>query len=943
MKIQDVSEDVILEKYAKGGKEKKMAGHDAMRAIRQRVAKGLAKNEKEPEKYEKLFFTAQESGVIMAGRINSAAGTDINATLINCFVQPVGDAISGYDENGLPGIYPALNQATETMRRGGGVGYNFSHIRPRGAKVKGTGSMASGPVSYMSVFNASCATVESAGARRGAQMGCLNITHPDIREFIVEKQKKGSLTQFNVSVFISDDFMEHMKNEESFELVHQAEPGEDLIKAGAYRRDDGMWVYEKIDPGEIWDLIMKNTYNQADPGCLFEGTINKENNLYYAEYIEAVNPCAEQPLTNYACCCLGSVNLCAYINTPFAGDEAMDNYDWDRLKRDIHVAVRMLDNVLDVTYWPLDEQQKEAQSKRRVGLGFTGLGSTLVMLSLRYDRQDGRDFAERIALMLRDEAYRASIELAKERGAFPLFDKEKYLNGAFIQRLPADIQQGIAEHGIRNSHLTTIAPTGTISLAFGNNCSSGLEPPFSWTYTRKKRMADGSKKEYEVMDYAYRLYVESGGDPKNLPDYFVNALEITPQQHLAMVAVFADKIDSSISKTINCPVDIPYDDFKDIYLQAYNMGLKGVTTYRPNAITGSVLSTESEKTAPADLDTSADRKIHLHNAPKPALESLRWPKRPACPDGNPAMTYMVNHNGLSFAVFVGHLENGSKHPFECWCNGMETPRGISALAKNLSMDMRTEDFGWLKNKLASLVRLSGENFSMSFPGSKEPVIVASDVAAVAKLIEYRCQELGVFDDITQTPLQDAMFSLKEPKSGTDGTLSWTVDIQNPATGDDFALFLKELVLPDGTHRPFSMWLSGNFPEAFNGLCKSLSLDMRIIDPAWIGKKLRSLRDFPEPQGDFLAKIPGSQKTANQPSTIAYIARLILHRYQMLGILDKDGYPVNDMGLFQDQDEAVVNKPLIMAGKNCSACGVSAVIKKDGCDFCTACGELGSCG
>lgn len=944
--LQIVSEEVLLEKYAKG-REQELFGDQATDAIRERVAKALATPEEDPSLWETRFYEAQQSGVIMAGRVNSAAGTGLEATLINCFVQPVADTTSGYDQ-GRPGIYPALNQATETMRRGGGEGYDFSHIRPRGAKVNGTGSRASGPVSYMHVYDRSCQTVESAGARRGAQMGVLRVDHPDIREFITEKRNKGSLTQFNVSVAITDEFMEALRTKSSFQLIHKAEPAQDLIDRGAYQRDDGMWVYESTaDPLEIWGMIMENTYNQAEPGVIFIDHVNAENNLYYAERIEACNPCGEQFLPDYGCCCLGSLNLTAFVEYPNAN--GLDqSFDWDGFKQAIHIAVRMLDNVLTVTYWPLEEQKKEAAAKRRVGLGITGLGSMLVLLGLRYNSQAGRDVAEKISITLRDEAYRASIELAKEKGAFPLFDADKYLKSRFVQRLPNDIQEGIAKYGIRNSHLLSIAPTGTISLAFADNASNGIEPPFSWVYTRNKRMADGSTKSYEVMDHAYRLYVEQGGDPDSLPEEFVNALEIAPEDHLSMVAVFAKNIDSAISKTINCPVDIPFDVFKGIYLKAYELGLKGVTTYRPNSITGAVLETEPKK--PADLDTSADRKIRLDQIPKPALASLRWPKRPECPDGNPSVTYLVKHPESPFAVFVGHIQNGSPHPFEVWVNGEEQPRGIGALAKTLSMDMRSEDKGWLKAKLESLAKTAGQPFEMQLPGGEEPTVVASEVSALSRLVLHRCNELGVFDRLddpsrSDTPLLDAMFSTKEPKSGTDGTLSWTVDICNPSTGDDFVLFLKELVLPDGTHRPYSMWLSGDYPDAFDGLCKSLSLDMRIIDPAWISKKLRSLCNFPEPQGDFMARVPGAEKMETQPSSVAYLARLIIHRYQMLGILDKDGYPVSEMGIFAQptESEPSTTTVSIMAGKKCSDCGVKAVIKKDGCDFCTACGSIGSCG
>ncbi len=943
--LQEVCEEALIEKYAKGD-EKLADGLIAQRMVRSRVSKALATNEKQQDVWESAFMEAQcDHGVIMGGRINSAAGTNLAATLINCFVLGLSDTTAGYD-GVLPGIYRTLERAATTMRLGGGVGFSFSAIRPRGALVKGTGSKASGPISYMKVFDRSCKTVESAGARRGAQMAVLAIHHPDIMEFIAAKRQSNELSQFNMSVGVTDAFMEAKAQGQMFELYHEAEPSDDQKSAGAFQREDGMWVYEVVDPNEIWDAIMDNTYNHADPGVIFIDRVNALNNLYYCETIEASNPCGEQMLPPDACCCLGSINLTAHkVAVP---DDDEYQFCWPTFKKGVRTAVRMLDNVLDVTKWPLPEQHKEAMAKRRLGLGFTGLGSLLCLMGLRYDSKAGRDFATLLATVMRDEAYLASIELAKEKGAFPLFDKDKYLNSAFVKQLPEHIRNGIAEHGIRNSHLLSIAPTGTVSLAFADNTSNGIEPPFSWYYTRNKRMQDGTKKAYQVMDHAYRLYVEDGGDPDNLPESFVSALEMSPQDHLAMVEAVAPFIDSAISKTINCPEDIAFDDFKDIYERAYHAGLKGITTYRPNETTGAVLEVSPAAKAPADLDVEAsDRKFRLDTVPTPALASLRWPSRPETPDGNPAVTYMVDSPDATFAVFVGHVENGKNAPFETWVNGAEQPRGLGALAKSLSMDMRCEDRGWLKTKLDALVKTGGTPFEMRMPGSKEPTIVPSHVAALARLVDYRCTQLGAFEAIESTPLRDSMFCAKEPKTGTDGTLSWTVDVKNPATGDDFVLFLKELVLPDGSHRPFSVWLAGDYPEALDGLCKSLSLDMRVLDTAWIAKKLRSLLSVAEPQGDFLAKVPGNRegKMETQPSTVAYIARLILHRYRMLGILDNNGTPISEMGIFHRVENGAREQKAqaFMHGKQCKECGVNAVIRKDGCDFCTACGEIGSCG
>lgn len=941
---QVVSLDVLREKYAKG-QEKELDGPSMVRSIRERVARALASEEgKSADQHTVAFLKALESGFIPGGRINSAAGTDIhNVTLINCFVQPVGDSIS-CTVDGKAGIYHALRDAAETMRRGGGVGYDFSSIRPAGARVVGTASSASGPVSYMHVFDQSCSTVESAGARRGAQMGVLRCDHPDILQFISAKQQQGKLNNFNMSVGITDEFMDAVINETPFELVHKSEPAENVKEAGAYQRKDGMWVYKKINPKEVWDVIMQNTYNAAEPGVLFLDRINQENNLHYCEIIEATNPCGEIPIPDYGCCCLGSINLTRFVTEPFSSAAA---FDFDQFCETVATAVRMLDNVLDATSWPLEQQAAEAAAKRRVGLGYTGLGDMLIMLGLRYDQEHGREMAADLTRRMRDAAYLASIELAKEKGAFPKFEADKYLASGMALRLPKDIRAAIKKHGIRNSHLLSIAPTGTISLAFGDNCSNGIEPAFSWFYKRMKREADGSKKEYLVEDHAYRVYRELSGEVDTLPEAFVSALDISANDHMLMQAAIQPYICASISKTVNVPADYPFTDFKALYVNSWKNGLKGITTYRPNDITGSVLSTAEKKPASQDLDQSEpDRKIRITDTPNVALATLRWSRRPKIASGTPSVTYVIDNPAHKFAVFVGHMQNGTAHPFEVWVNGESLPRGMGALAKNLSMDMRSEDREWLKLKLSSLSKTPTIPFTMTMPNG-EPEMVSGSVSALAKLIAHRCDELRAFDGNNPTPLVDAMFSKKEPKSGVDGTLSWTVDVHNPATGDDFAMFVKECVMPDGTHRPYSVWLSGVYPLEFNGLTKSLSLDMRVLDPAWIGKKLRGLADAPEPQGDFFARVPGSDKQALQPSTVAYIARLLIHRYNMHGLLDANGFPVHGLGLLnfdtpaEHEAENVTN--LRVAGKLCPECQQRAVIKRDGCDFCTACGHIGSCG
>jgi ribonucleoside-diphosphate reductase alpha chain len=950
---QAISREVLLEKYAKGDE------HD-IAGVRLRVARALAQAEAPEQQahWEAVFLRAQESGFVPAGRIHSAAGTALTATLINCFVQPVGDSIA-QDDEGHPGIYAALTEAAETMRRGGGVGYDFSRIRPRGAWVGSTQSSASGPVSYMRVFDRSCETVESAGSRRGAQMGVLRCDHPDIEEFIHAKDG-GDLRNFNLSVGITDAFMQAVQADAPFDLVHKAEPGAAQKAAGAHRRADGLWVYRRPRARELWDQVMRCTYDHAEPGVLFLDRINADNNLSYCETIAATNPCGEQPLPPYGCCCLGSIDLTRFVHDPFEPAARFDEAAFAAL---VPTAVRMLDNVLEVTHWPLARQQEEARHKRRIGLGFTGLGDALAMLNLRYDTEPARAMARRIAERLRDAAYAASADLAQERGAFALFNADLFLRrGTFASRLPAPLKERIRAHGLRNSHLLSIAPTGTISLAFADNASNGIEPAFSWTYQRKKRMADGTFKEYAVQDHAWRLYRHLKGADAPLTDAFVTALEMSADAHQQMVAAVAPCIDTAISKTVNVPEDYPYEQFQHLYLRAWESGLKGLATYRPNRVLGAVLSAEPAppvQAATVRPAAHADQRLALERLPRtPVLASLRWPGRPDFPAGNAAWCYMLRHPHGEFALFVGDAPSEElvprPLPFEVWVNGAEQPRGLGALAKTLSMDLRAKDAAWVRQKLDALATVQEERaFDMPFPPHGEQRRFPGVVAAAAAVLRWRCEQLGLWSgDATQapTPVIDAMFSQDEPHTGPSGTLAWAVDVENPATGEDFTLTLKEVVLPgpDGSARtrPCALALSGNYPRALDGLARVLSLDMRVIDPAWIGMKLRKLLSYAEPLGQFMAFVPGlpphERRQQTWPSTVAYLARLVIHRYAMLGVLDEQGYPTQEMGILVAPGAAAeAGKPL--PGARCPECGNMTVIQKDGCSFCTACGHIGACG
>ena len=763
---QPISQDVLAEKYLK-------PGETGVEDLYRRVARALASVESEAEraKWEQAFLNNLHAGAIGAGRIMSAAGTDIQATLINCFVQPVGDCIQGMDDEGFPGIYEALREAAETMRRGGGVGYDFSRIRPRGADVKGTHSMASGPCSYINVFDQSCSTVESAGARRGAQMGVLRIDHPDVMEFITAKRTPGRWNNFNVSVGVSDAFMEAVGQDQPWELVHKAKPSAKLIEKGADQRADGLWVYQTLAVRELWDTIMKSAYDFAEPGILFLDQIGTDNNLNYCETISATNPCGEQPLPPYGCCDLGPVILTRFVRNPF-GFGGAPSFDYESFAQVVATQVRALDNVLDVTFWPLPQQREESAAKRRIGVGFTGMGNALAMLCQRYDRDEGRATAAKIAERMRDAAYTASVALAQEKGKFPKFDAKGYLaEGTFASRLPESIKAQIRKHGIRNSHLLSIAPTGTVSLAFADNASNGIEPPFSWMYRRKKRESDGSTSEYAVEDHAWRLYRELGGDVNNLPEYFVNALEMSAEEHIGMMQAVQPFVDTAISKTVNVAADYPFDDFKNLYQQAWRAHLKGMATYRPNSILGSVLDTGSAATdaaaaaanAPAVTTSSLDpMRTVIESRPKGALSAVADKVEYWTTDGHNTLYIVVSFLPIATGEGEATVDRAIEFFMPVGQNG-ESQQWITSTMRILSLAARG---GFLERALGDMRKVAWDRGPVRLgtyqkaDGTHVPMWHDSEVAAIAfalqTIIARRHQNPG-------TALATALIGNAEPE------------------------------------------------------------------------------------------------------------------------------------------------------------------------------------
>ncbi len=692
--------------------------------------------------WEERFYGALEGFQFLpAGRIQAGAGVERNVTLFNCFVM-------GTIPDDMTGIFENLKEAALTLQQGGGIGYDFSSLRPRGAAVHGVGADASGPLSFMDVWDAMCRTIMSAGARRGAMMATLACDHPDIEAFVEAKQDPARLRNFNLSVLVSDAFIQAVKADAPWDLTF------------------GGTVYKVVPARSLWDRIMQATYAFAEPGVIFIDRINRRNNLHYCETIQATNPCGEQPLPPYGACLLGSINLAALVRDPF---EAAAQLDLERLAEIVPLAVRMLDNAIDASRFPLEAQRQEALAKRRIGLGVTGLADALILCGARYGSAEAVKLTEAWMARFRRAAYGASIELATEKGAFPLFDQDAYLAGETIQELDQDLKTGIAAQGIRNALVTSVAPTGTISL-LANNVSSGLEPVFAFTAKRQIRLADGSRVSEEVQDYAYSLFRRLKGAEAPLPPAFADTQSLSPADHVVMQAAVQKYIDSSVSKTINVPAEISFEAFKDVYLQAYELGCKGCTTYRPNAITGAVLetagrpATEPLPSAPA---SAGDGDIVYMTEPLGRPEAL------------PGQTYKLQWPESDHAIYItlnDIVQDGRRRPFEIFINSknMEHYAWTLALTRMISAVFRRGgDVSFVVEELKAVFDPRGG----AWMGGR---YIPSLLAAIGGVIEQHMMEIGFLPNPAQlAPDTDAQ---PQVVNLTDGTRPLATPKQCPKCG-----------------------------------------------------------------------------------------------------------------------------------------------------------------
>ncbi|MGI1660709.1 adenosylcobalamin-dependent ribonucleoside-diphosphate reductase [Palleronia sp. KMU-117] len=778
-----------------------------------RIARALAATEADPAAWEDRFYAALEDfRYLPAGRIIAGAGTERSVTLFNCFVM-------GTIPDSMAGIFEMLKEAALTMQQGGGIGYDFSTIRPKGAPVAGVAADASGPLSFMDVWDAMCRTIMSAGSRRGAMMATMRCDHPDIVDFITAKSDPARLRNFNVSVLVTDPFMEAVKADGPWDLQFEGR------------------VYKTVQARDLWNRIMRSTYDYAEPGVIFIDRINAMNNLAYAETIAATNPCGEQPLPPYGACLLGSINLARLVRDPFEAGAAIDEAELDEL---VATAVRMMDNVVDASRFPLPQQAAEAQAKRRIGLGVTGLADALLMMGLRYGSDTAAAQTERWLHRIARAAYLASVELAKEKGAFPLFDAKKFLASGSLAHMDDDVRAAIRKHGIRNALLTSIAPTGTISL-YAGNVSSGIEPVFAYAYTRKVLQKDGSRTEEEVVDYAVQLWRQKFGDVP-LPEYFVNAQTLQPLDHVRMQAAAQKWVDSSISKTINCPEDIDFDAFKDVYMEAYETGCKGCTTYRPNSVTGSVLSVAEDKPAKAA-------------APKPGTIAARI-EAAAAAVGIEDIPTLAAKSGVD-PDRIASWDDGHK----------PTNRDARAVAEALGVTSR-----WL-------LFAEGE-------GPVGPAAPASATPAAEVVTKRR--------DEPRMPHGDVVY-ISEPLDRPGALEGQTYKLKWPDSNHAIYITINDIVI-GGHRRPFEVFINSKNMEHFAwtvALTRMISAVFRRGgDVSFVVEELKAVFD---PRGG--AWMNGKYV----PSILAAIGGVIERHLISIGFIPGEG-----MGLKSDPQAQVVN-------------------------------------
>ena len=675
------------------------------------------------EKWAQRFHTAiADLGFLPAGRILAGAGTGRAVTLFNCFVL-------GTIEDDLGAIFSGVKDAALTMQQGGGIGHDFSTLRPQGARVASIGADASGPVSFMDVWDAMCRTIMSAGSRRGAMMATLRCDHPDIEGFIDAKSDPKRLRNFNLSVLVTDAFLAAVREDRAWELKF------------------GDKLYRTVQARALWERLMQATYDFAEPGVVFIDRVNERNNLSYCEEIRATNPCGEQPLPPYGACLLGSINLARLIEHPFTGRAGLDVI---RLDERVKLAVRFLDNVIDISKYPLEPQRQEALAKRRIGLGVTGLGDALIFCGIKYGSREGAALAASWMKAIQNAAYMASAELAAEKGAFPLFEPERFLASPNVAALDAPVRDAMRRLGIRNGCLTSIAPTGTISLLAGN-VSSGIEPVFDFIHRRRVLDKSGATHEELVEDYAHALFRRQFGPSAPLPDSFVKAADLSPREHLEMQAAMQVHVDSAISKTINCPEDISFESFKNVYLEAHALGLKGCTTYRPNPVTGAVLQPVAE---PQPKVAARERKVEISAVPAGERAGVVYMAPPLERETVlSGFTYKLKWPGSDHAIYVtiNDIErDGRRRPFEIFINtrNLEHYAWTVALTRMISAVFRRGgDVTFVADELKAVFDPQGGHWVAGR-------YVPSLLAAIGEVIETHMIRTGFLqNDAARLPLR----------------------------------------------------------------------------------------------------------------------------------------------------------------------------------------------